>query len=203
VLAQRNVLLKSQPRDLHQQLFVWNVRLSELGGQIARERHELIKRFNSRLSDLYGRLAAAEHEAVLVYMSKFAAEGYESALLHKLESSTELDVLRGFTAYGPHRDDFSVQLDGHEASTAASRGETRTIVLALKILELQLLEELRAARPLLLLDDVFSELDAKRRAALTTFVSDYQTFITTTDADVVAQHFTSSNIIPLVRPAAS
>jgi DNA replication and repair protein RecF len=203
VLAQRNALLKSQPRDLHQQLFVWNVRLSELGGQIARERHELIKRFNSRLSDLYGRLAAAEHEAMLVYMSKFAAEGYESALLHKLESSTELDVLRGFTAYGPHRDDLSVQLDGHEASTAASRGETRTIVLALKILELQLLEELRAARPLLLLDDVFSELDAKRRAALTTFVSDYQTFITTTDADVVAQHFTSSNIIPLVRPVAS
>ena len=197
VLAQRNALLKKQPRDLREQLFVWNVRLSELGGQIAHERQELINRFNGRMSELYGRLAAAEHGVTLAYVSQFTPETYETALLHKLEASTDLDVLRGFTAYGPHRDDLSVQLDGHEASTAASRGESRTLVLALKILELQLLEELRGARPLLLLDDVFSELDARRRQALTTFVADYQTFITTTDADVVAQHFASSTIITL------
>jgi DNA replication and repair protein RecF len=195
VLAQRNSLLKKQPHDLVEQLFVWNVRLSELGGQIAHERAQLITRFNERMSGLYGRLAATEHGVTLTYVSQFPPETYETALLHKLEASTELDVLRGFTAYGPHRDDLSVQLDGHEASSAASRGETRTLVLALKILELQLLEELRGARPLLLLDDVFSELDAKRRQALTAFVADYQTFITTTDADVVLQHFKDSNII--------
>jgi DNA replication and repair protein RecF len=195
VLAQRNALLKKQPRDLAQQLFVWNIRLSELGGQIAHERHALVARFNERMSELYGRLSAAEHDIELLYVSHFARETYETALLHKLEASTELDVLRGFTAYGPHRDDLSVRIDGHEASEAASRGETRTLVLALKILELQLLEELRGAQPLLLLDDVFSELDAKRRQALTSFVADYQTFITTTDADVVAPHFTSSNVI--------
>jgi DNA replication and repair protein RecF len=199
VLAQRNALLKKQPGDLHEQLFVWNVRLSELGGQIAHERAQLIERFNNRMSELYGRLAAQEHGVELVYVSRFAPETYETALLHKLESSTELDMLRGFTAYGPHRDDLSVRIDGHEASTAASRGETRTLVLALKILELQLLEELRGAQPLLLLDDVFSELDARRRQALTAFVADYQTFITTTDADVVAPHFTSSNRITVAR----
>jgi DNA replication and repair protein RecF len=198
VLAQRNALLKKQPHDLHQQLFVWNVRLSELGGQIAKERHQLIGRFNERMSDLYGRLAASEHGIELVYESRFAAETYETALLHKLEESTDLDVLRGFTAYGPHRDDLNVRIDGHEAAAAASRGETRTLVLALKILELQLLEELRGAQPLLLLDDVFSELDARRRQALTSFVADYQTFITTTDADVVSQYFAGSNTIPMV-----
>ncbi|HEX7963779.1 MAG TPA: hypothetical protein VF466_04285, partial [Candidatus Saccharimonadales bacterium] len=149
------------------------------------------------MSELYGRLAAAEHGVELTYVSRFTPETYETALLHKLESSTELDVLRGFTAYGPHRDDLSVQIDGHEASSAASRGETRTLVLALKILELQLLEELRGVRPMLLLDDVFSELDAKRRQALTAFVSDYQAFITTTDADLVLHHFAGANIITL------
>jgi DNA replication and repair protein RecF len=198
VLSQRNALLKQQPRDLREQLFVWNVRLSELGGQIAHERQELITRFNERMSELYGRLATTEHGVELSYVSQFLPETYETALLHKLESSTELDVLRGFTAYGPHRDDLSVQIDGHEASSAASRGETRTLVLALKILELQLLEELRASRPLLLLDDVFSELDAKRRQALTVFVADYQTFITTTDADIVLHHFAASNVIQTV-----
>jgi DNA replication and repair protein RecF len=195
VLTQRNALLKRQPHDLREQLFVWNVRLSELGGQIAHERQELISRFNEHMSGLYGRLAAAEHGVTLHYVSQFAPAAYETALLHKLESSTELDILRGFTPYGPHRDDLSVKLDGHEASAAASRGETRTLVLALKILELQLLEELRGVRPFLLLDDVFSELDARRRQALTAFVADYQTCITTTDADVVLQHFADSNII--------
>jgi len=195
VLAQRNALLKRQPHDLAEQLFVWNIRLSELGGQIAHERCKLIATFNERISDLYDMLSASGHHIELVYVSRFAPETYETSLLHKLEASTELDVLRGFTAYGPHRDDLSVRIDGHEAGVAASRGETRTLVLALKILELQLLEELRTTRPLLLLDDVFSELDAERRKALTGFVDDYQTFITTTDADIVMHNLAGGNVI--------
>lgn len=197
VLAQRNALLKKNPRDISQQLFVWNVRLSELGGKIARERLALINRFAERASELYGSLSGRQNKIELAYSTQFPAESYETALLHKLESNLELDILRGFTASGPHRDDLQVLIDGHEVSESASRGETRTLVLALKIMELQLLEEVRDARPILLLDDVFSELDTVRRQALTRFVADYQTFITTTDADVVVHHFTSSNIIPL------
>ncbi|HEV7454145.1 MAG TPA: DNA replication and repair protein RecF [Candidatus Saccharimonadales bacterium] len=199
VLAHRNALLKHQPRDLHEQLFVWNLRLSELGGKIVKERAALIGRFAERMSDLYGSIAQRSHVVLLEYVTQFPVEDYESALLKKLEASVELDKLRGFTASGPHRDDLGVSIDGHPASESASRGETRTLVLALKVLELQLLEQLRDMRPILLLDDVFSELDGKRRQALTAFVADYQTFITTTDADVVVQHFTTSNIIPVAR----
>ncbi len=197
VLAQRNSLLKRNPRDLHEQLFVWNVRLGELGGQIVRERSRLVERFAARASGLYGRLAGKDYDVELVYRSQFEPSQYETALMHKLESSIDLDVVRGFTAYGPHRDDMDVIIGGHAVQGSASRGETRTLVLALKIMELQLLEELRDTRPLLLLDDVFSELDGKRRHALTEFLKDYQTFITTTDADMVVSHFTSSSIIPL------
>ncbi|HSX29883.1 MAG TPA: DNA replication/repair protein RecF [Candidatus Saccharimonadales bacterium] len=196
VLTQRNTLLKHKPRDIVQQLFVWNVRLSELGGQIARRRLELLAGFTTHISALYEGLSHQRHEIAIEYVSQFASEAYETQLLKKLESSTELDVLRGFTAYGPHRDDLCVFIDGHPAAQAASRGETRTLVLALKILEARTLEDVHAQKPILLLDDVFSELDGRRRQALTAFVSDHQAFITTTDADVVVQHFTSSNIIP-------
>jgi DNA replication and repair protein RecF len=197
VLAQRNSLLKKNPRDLQEQLFVWNVRLSELGGQMAKRRQALIQRFNELVPELYVNLAGRENKIELEYASRFPIEHYESRLLHKLESSTELDVLRGFTAYGPHRDDLAVLIDGHPLQESASRGETRTLVLALKILELQILEEARNQRPILLLDDVFSELDAERRQALTRYVEQYQTFITTTDADVVTQYFGSSGRITL------
>jgi DNA replication and repair protein RecF len=140
-----------------------------------------------------------QNKISLAYATQFPIDSYETALLHKLEESTGLDVLRGFTAAGPHRDDMKVGMDGHDVSEAASRGETRTLVLALKILELQILEDLHGTKPLLLLDDVFSELDGGRRRALTGYVADYQTFITTTDADVVMQHFANSTIIPLSR----
>lgn len=199
VLAQRNALLKKNPANLQQQLFVWNLRLSELGGQIARERIRLIQQFNEHITDLYGALATHDNAITLEYISRFSPDSYETTLLHKLEQSTELDILRGFTAYGPHRDDLGALIDGHPVQEAASRGETRTLVLALKILELQMLEKARDEKPLLLLDDVFSELDGARRQALTQFVQPYQTFITTTDADIVTDYFASSHtIIPLV-----
>lgn len=197
VLAQRNALLK-RGHATKEQLFVWNIRVSELGGQIAKQRIALIGRLNADISELYGALAGHQKTVSLEYMTKFPVASYESALLHKLETDFELDRLRGFTGAGPHRDDVAVLLGGHPIQDSASRGETRTLVLALKILETKALEKARNQKPILLLDDVFSELDGKRRQALTTFLNDYQTFITTTDADVVVQHFMDkSTIIPV------
>ena len=84
------------------------------------------------------------------------------------------------------------------ADITASRGEARTLVLALKIIELELLEQSRGQRPLLLLDDVFSELDGARRHALTSYLAPYQTFITTTDADLVQKAFAAAaRVLPL------
>ncbi|HEY8999539.1 MAG TPA: DNA replication/repair protein RecF [Candidatus Saccharimonadales bacterium] len=197
VLAQRNALLKKQPHDVREQLFVWNLRLSELGGQIAVRRMGLISQMNEQLGNVYAQIAGRTHDVRLRYVSSNDSEQYESALLKRLETNVDLDIARGFTGAGPHRDDIVAEIDSQPMADVASRGELRTLVLALKMLELQLLETARGARPLLLLDDVFSELDAKRRQALTHFVRDYQTFITTTDADVVAHHFASSNIIRL------
>lgn len=195
VLGQRNALLKKQPHNLQEQLFVWNLRLSELGGQIAKERAKLVDRFNEQIRTIYDALAQRDNDIHLSYETRFPIDQYESALLRKLEQSLELDMARGFTAYGPHRDDMVAYIDSHPMQEAASRGENRTLVLALKVLELQLLEEIRGEKPLLLLDDVFSELDSSRRQALTQFVKPYQSFMTTTDADIVADYFASSHKI--------
>lgn len=197
VLSQRNALLKKNPRDLSEQLFVWNLRLSELGGRIAHDRAQLVDKLADDTAKLYISLASDAKQLSLSYISRFPVEGYESALLRKLETSLDLDLARGFTAYGPHRDDLGVLLDGHASDEVASRGEVRTIVLTLKIGELHIIEQLRQQAPLLLLDDVFSELDIRRREALTKYVANYQTFITTTDADAVLQHFRKTNAIPL------
>jgi DNA replication and repair protein RecF len=119
-------------------------------------------------------------------------------MLRKLEQNIDDDKLRGFTSYGPHRDDLGVIIDNHRAEVSASRGESRTVLLALKILELRLIEKSRGKKPILLLDDVFSELDGSRRKALTAYLQNYQTFITTTDADIVVQHFMGDcTIIPI------
>ncbi len=197
-LAQRNALLKKGRPAASKQLFAWNVRLSELGGQIATERQKLIANFNQAISKHYSRLATKRHSIELHYETTCNLAHYSSQLLHHLEKDLEVDIARGFTSLGPHRDDLVVFLRGKPAGTSASRGETRTVLLALKLLELQLIEQSRQQPPLLLLDDVFSELDGSRRRALTKILQDHQSFITTTDADVVVQHFMGKhNIIPI------
>lgn len=195
VLSQRNSLLKKNPPGLAEQLFVWNIRLGELGGQMVSERQKLLTGIQSSLSELYSRLSGHQSTVDIQYQSNLPLDNYETALLRKLEASIELDVLRGFTAAGPHRDDIVASIDNRPVANAASRGETRTLVLALKIIELNTLQEASGQKPLLLLDDVFSELDSSRRRSLTSFVGDYQTLITTTDADSLAQHFNNYQII--------
>lgn len=192
ILAQRNALLK-RGVETKNQLFAWNIRLSETGASLARERFRLAEQINSRLKDLYQTLAQSSHDVVVFkYVSNLPINNYSTALLHALEKHQDRDFERGFTTMGPHREDFSVTFNGREAAETASRGETRTALLALKIIELQLLEEVRDQKPLLLLDDVFSELDGTRRKALTDALHNHQTFITTTDADIVLHHFTDN-----------
>jgi DNA replication and repair protein RecF len=201
VVAQRNALLKRAKSPTVQELFPWNLRLSELGATITRARADLCDQLAVKLTQTYTDISQAKTTVTINYQPKFPLENYESSLLSKLESHLHEDIIRGFTAHGPHREDFVVTFDGRPADEYASRGETRTALLALKIIELQLIEAVRDQTPLLLLDDVFSELDGVRRRALTGFLQRYQTFLTTTDADVVVKHFTDSTIIPLERHA--
>ena len=197
-LAQRNVLLKRGIDEGKHQLFAWNIRLSQLGGTIADARKQLIKQLNQSFAKTYKTLSTGKTSVELSYSSSLQDNNYVSHLLHKLENDLQNDFQRGFTAYGPHRDDLAVKIGGQAVADTASRGEVRTIVLALKVLEVSILQKLNAQKPIILLDDVFSELDGARRQALTKYLDDYQTFITTTDADLIAHNFAQKcNIISL------
>ena len=191
VLVQRNALLKTEEVG-NSQLFAWNIRLSEISDKIISERLKLVEYIDNLVAETYHKISTKNSNVSLEYSSKINLDNYGNNLLKYLEANQEVDKTRGFTGRGPHRDDFIAYFNDALLSDSASRGETRTFLLAFKIIELKLLEEKTGKRPLLLLDDVFSELDGSRRKALTTFLHDYQTIITTTDADVVLKNFSSS-----------
>lgn len=196
-LAQRNALLK-RPNTDESQMFVWNIRLAEFAEMVVKQRLKTLDSINARLSDVYSKISGKKNVLKADYKSPLNTENYSASLLKKLEADNEIDRLRGYTGSGPHREDFVITLNGNPISTTASRGETRTLLLALKTIELEVLEEKTKKKPLLLLDDVFSELDGARRKALTKFLNKYQTIITTTDADVVLKNFSQNcQIIPL------
>jgi DNA replication and repair protein RecF len=194
VIAQRNALLKQGARG-NSQLFAWNLRLADLGEQLVKQRLLLLGEINKSLSKTYSAIAGHKTKVKIQYESSVNTDNYSTNLLKKLESSTDLDMQRGFTGNGPHRDDLVIYFGDQPALRSVSRGEVRTLLLSLKILELKILEKEQGTRPLLLLDDVFSELDGARRQALTEFLKDYQTIITTTDADAVIGSFTEKHTV--------
>jgi len=190
ILAQRNALLKQHASN--QTMFPWNVRLAEKAGEIIHHRTEFIHDVREQLPELYQAISRGNDTLTISYISEWTPTNYVNLLLQTLEKRHQIDTERGFTTSGPHRDDIGFYLNGFNAQDVASRGELRTAVLALKIIELQTITKHRSLKPVFLLDDVFSELDGARRRALTEYLDAFQTIITTTDADLVLKNFTGS-----------
>lgn len=174
-LRQRNHLLK-QPGIASDQLFVWNVALSEYGAYIIAERSHYVERINSQLTNTY-QVISETNDVVSIHYSHTLIDTIQQKLLTELSHGIERDTLLGFTSVGPHRDDILFVYNDTPAAKTASRGETKTIVLALKYIEAQLIDELLDEKPILLFDDVFSELDESRQKQIKT-TSTYQTIIT-------------------------
>ncbi len=196
-LAQRNRLLK-QEHTAQEDVFVWDVRLCEIADTLVRYRTEYIDLINNVFTDNYRHVSGGDEALQLTYQSDCDTKNYSDSLLKQLKDGFALDKLRGFTGAGPHRDDLRVMIDGNNAKNSASRGETRSIVLALKVAELGIVRDKTSAQPILLLDDVFGELDAKRRRMLAAMMSGHQTFITTTDADAIIKNFMENyNVITI------
>lgn len=185
-LAQRNELLKqySTMSDSAWQshMFAWDVKFVELATTIIKARANFIAASNQHISKFYSELADSKHEVFASITTPFeSAEAARQKLLSHLEKTHQSDALRGFTGTGPHRDDIVISLDGHLASETASRGELRTIMLAYKLLEIELQKDAFGTDPLILMDDVFSELDTSREQKLLENLKKYQTVITATD----------------------
>lgn len=185
-LAQRNELLKQYETMSHgvweSHMFAWDIKFTELAATIIKARANFIIKSNQRISSIYSELADADHNIEASYSVAYEnIEATRQTLLHKLEASHQSDALRGFSGIGPHRDDIFISLDSYPAAETASRGEMRTIMLAYKLLELELQEEITGTPPLVLMDDVFSELDTAREKRLIDMLGNHQTVITATN----------------------
>lgn len=179
-LQQRNKLLKT--RSDAGNLFAWNVSLSEYGSQIINARVRLIERLNAGLQATYDTIAQSR-DTVSIHYSHTLIDNTQQKLLRELESQFARDSLLGVTTVGPHRHDVLFEFNESPAIAVASRGEVRTIVLALKFLEVDIIQQLTNNPPVVLLDDVFSELDEKRQTHLATKFKNHQIIMTSASAN--------------------
>ena len=184
-LLQRNELLK-HPRETTQNwrdhLFAWDIKFVQLATHIAQARAEFLAKHEMTLSNVYAALAGHETAFAAAYQASVSLDQYEQALLDHLQRARDYEITTGHTSAGPHREDFAIFLHNQPAIKIASRGEMRTIMLAFKLLELELQTKISQSRPLILLDDVFSELDATREKLLQETIQHHQFIVTTTDA---------------------
>lgn len=178
-LAQRNKLLKNNASS--HDLFAWNVGLAKYGAHIIQTRTNLVRRLQQKIQTVYETIADTNDKAMITY-SHEAATHSEQALLSELEHQTQRDMILGFTSVGPHRHDIVFYLNDTPATQVASRGEVRTMVLAVKFIEVDLIEEIVEKKPIILLDDVFSELDKNRQAHLVTNFKNHQIIMTSVNA---------------------
>ena len=175
-LKQRNNLLKNELIS-NDELFAWNISLAEHGAFVIEQRIAFIEQINQNLGALYQEIAGTHDEISIHYSHTFVGD-IKQKLLNELHGHLERDRYLGNTSVGPHRHDVIFQINNSPALSVASRGEVRTIVLALKFLEVEIIEQLIDKQPIILLDDVFSELDASRQQLLTSQLKGHQIIIT-------------------------
>jgi len=187
VVRQRNALLKEDrvPKDI---MSSWDERLVTLGALLVTHRRGLTERIAAEAKVIHARLTD-QGELDVRYVPSWERDGVDassddprSALEAHLIQKASDETARRTTLVGPHRDEVSFSLGGKDARLFASQGQQRTVALAFKLAEVAVVTEVSGSRPLLLLDDVMSELDESRRATLATLVGEAtQTFVTTTN----------------------
>jgi DNA replication and repair protein RecF len=171
VLEQRNQLLKRIAQELEPtaSLAWWTVEIARLGGELVRARRQALERIAPLVTKNYGLVADGELLELRYAPSVDDGDDPEAAIASELEGRVREEIARGVTVAGPHRDDLEFSLAGQPAAAHASQGQQRTAILAFKLAEVEVLSGDGQA-PVLLLDDVMSELDARRRRYLVELV---------------------------------
>lgn len=193
IVMQRNNLLKKirERKATSDLLDSWDDQLATSAAFIASKRQESVRKLAMLANLMHRKITANKESLLLSYYQPYFTPGVDDGASNNLSewyrqkiiSNREVDILRGSSTVGPHRDDLVLAVNGINLRTFGSQGQQRTGVLALKLAELEFMKSETGEYPLLLLDDVMSELDEIRREQLLLFIRDkIQTFITATDA---------------------
>lgn len=185
-IVQRNNLLKqiSFNRKLLDTLYIWDSKLIEYGKKIIDTRNDFISRINELVSDIHKRLTGGREELFLRYDPNVNKKEYEL----KLKKALERDLSLKTTSVGPHRDDMCFLVGNIDIRKYGSQGQQRTAALSLKLSEIELVKAVIKEKPILLLDDVLSELDRNRQNHLLNSIGDIQTIITCTGLEEFINH---------------
>ncbi|SET51668.1 DNA replication/repair protein RecF [[Clostridium] polysaccharolyticum] len=178
VLNQRNHLLKQigLNQNLMDTLSVWDAQLVEYGKMIVRRRNEFVNQLNEIIFDIHKKLSGNKEELFIEYVPNISSDMFET----KLIQARSKDVITKNTSVGPHRDDIQFLIKGIDLRKFGSQGQQRTAALSVKLAEIEMVKKIIGERPVLLLDDVLSELDRNRQNYLLDSIKDIQTIVTCT-----------------------
>jgi DNA replication and repair protein RecF len=210
VLRQRNAFLKHNVETRHlsslqSELAVWDAQLATTGTRVIRRRDRAIQRLAPIASAWHASISGSTEILELKYSPNISlehnhAEQVQQAFLDKIQLRAVAELHQGTTLVGPHRDEIELTINQTPARQYGSQGQQRTLVLALKLAELQLIEEVVGEPPLLLLDDVLAELDPSRQNQLLDTIQDrFQTLITTTHLGSFDSQWLNSSQILFVK----
>jgi DNA replication and repair protein RecF len=212
ILNQRNNLLKQIKfmSNIEYTLDVWDEKLAEVGSKIIEKRLAFVKKIAEKGSNIHKSIALNE-KLNIKYACSFISKNDEDLKNNEIYEnfykailqSRDKDIKRGFTNEGPHRDDLKFLINDLDIEKFGSQGQQRTVVLSLKLAELDILEEEVQDKPILLLDDVFSELDENRRDYLKHYIRDYQVFITSTDKEEIVNQNEDFHTLKVVNGSVS
>ncbi|WP_010246643.1 DNA replication/repair protein RecF [Acetivibrio cellulolyticus] len=192
ILLQRNSLLKElqNNRGLIDTLDIWDEKIADIGSRIIKARHEFINRLNKAAKYNHSILSDNNENIEINYSSSVETDNYEDIdkikanILMDFKRYRYIELKRNTTLKGPHRDDYEIFINNLDVKSFGSQGQKRTVILSIKLSELQIIKEETGEYPVLLLDDVMSELDYKRREILFDNINHIQTFITCTEKDI-------------------
>ena len=193
---QKNNLLKSLKGKKSDLLKIWNEQMVTTGSNIVYLREKYLKEIIEEVKKNHFDIAGKEEELEIIYKSTIKEEKYceidniAKQFSEKLKEKEEEEIIRGKSLVGPHRDDIIFLINGKDAISFASQGQQRTIVLAIKLAEINIIERKTYQKPILLLDDVLAELDKYRQRFLFERIeNDLQAIITTTDLNTFEEEF--------------
>lgn len=185
ILAQRNSLIKSVDfAEFSTTAFIWETQMSEAAAEVVVKRREFIKKISEIACAFHEKIAGQGEDLTLVYepcSDKEEKEEIKKDIERQLEENRKKDYELGYTTVGVHREDFSITTKGVDLRKFGSQGQQRSAALAIKLAEIEYYDGESGEKPVLLLDDVLSELDERRRAALLQATEGTQTFITCTE----------------------
>ncbi len=186
IINQRNRLLKDMylNQGLKETLEVWDMQLVSFGTKIIERRALFVKQLNEIIYGIHRKLSGDKEELQICYEPDAVQEAFEE----KLSSARDRDIRAKMTSVGPHRDDFSFLVGGVDIRKYGSQGQQRTAALSLKLAEIELVKKITGDNPILLLDDVLSELDSNRQNYLLNSIGEIQTIITCTGLEEFVHH---------------